>query len=531
MWAVTLIAVAVVLWLLYRKKWFSSLKEQGIPGPEPNLLFGNLFDLIRKGPLVCKGEWIKKYGNVVGYYFGATPVVIVADADLLKRILVSDFHKFINRPNLSSPVHRVNKSALTKREEGYSQRLVFLRDKRWKEIRSIITPTFTASKMKQMAPIMNGAIDSLLDNIEKQGSSEFNIHGMYQRLTMDVIGRTAFGIQTDVQNNPDDLFLRCAKGFFQNDTKNPILLLSSSFQSLNFLWTAVGWLKVRATNKGTNPVNELIQSVKDVIASRRSNKESRRNDLLQLMIDAEIDDLSTITSDDLTAKDDNEEKTTGASSGKLTRRMTDADILDNSVMFFLVGYETTSTALAFTTHFLIHYPEAQEKLRQEVQNLIETEGDLDYSSVNKLQYLDEVIHESLRLFPPIYQFHREVAEDVELGKYKLKKGCKVEVSANHMHRNPELWGSDADEFKPERFSPENKKNIHPMAYQSFGAGPRNCVGMRFAYMEAKLALARLLAKYRLVTSSKTESLDGITLKIAPTILTPRNGIWLKAVPV
>ncbi|KAG8173576.1 hypothetical protein JTE90_026883 [Oedothorax gibbosus] len=294
----------------------------------------------------------------------------------------------------------------------------------------------------------------------------------------------------------------------------------------------MGRLKLRATNKGINPVDELIQSVKDVIASRRSNKENRRNDLLQLMIDAEIDDMSNITSDDLTAKDDNEEKTTGASSGKLTRRMTDADILDNSVLFFLAGYETTSTALAFTTHFLIHYPDAQEKIRQEVQNLIESEGDLDYSSVNKLQYLDEVIHESLRLFPPIYQFvSREVAEDVDLGKYKLKKGVTVQVPAYHMHRDPELWGPDVDEFKPERFSPENKKKIHPMAFQTFGAGPRNCVGMRFAYMEAKLALARLLAKYRLVSSSKTESLDGITLKIAPALLNPRNGIWLKAVPV
>ncbi|GIY56907.1 cytochrome P450 3A28, partial [Caerostris darwini] len=82
--------------------------------------------------------------------------------------------------------------------------------------------------------------------------------------------------------------------------------------------------------------------------------------------------------------------------------MTDADILDNSVLFFLAAYETTSTALAFTTHFLIHYPEAQEKIRKEVQQLLENEGELDYYSVNKLQYLDQVLQESLRLYPPIY---------------------------------------------------------------------------------------------------------------------------------
>ncbi|KAG8173301.1 hypothetical protein JTE90_005712 [Oedothorax gibbosus] len=150
MWTVTLIAVAVVLWLLYRKKWFSSLKEQGIPGPTPNLLFGNLLDLIRKSPLNVMENGLK---NMESYYFGANPVVLVADADLLKRILVSDFHKFINRPNFTRPVHHDNKSAPKKRVEGFSQHLISLRDKRWKEIRSIITPTFTASKMKQVGPM------------------------------------------------------------------------------------------------------------------------------------------------------------------------------------------------------------------------------------------------------------------------------------------------------------------------------------------------------------------------------------------
>ncbi|GFR09420.1 cytochrome P450 3A28 [Trichonephila clavata] len=102
MWTFTLIAVAVVLWLLYRKRLFSTLKEMGIPGPEPNLLFGNTLELITKTPIKCHEEWFEKYGNVVGYYWGTKPVVLVADVDLLKRIQVSDFHKFINRPNLFS---------------------------------------------------------------------------------------------------------------------------------------------------------------------------------------------------------------------------------------------------------------------------------------------------------------------------------------------------------------------------------------------------------------------------------------------
>ncbi|GFQ68032.1 cytochrome P450 3A41, partial [Trichonephila clavata] len=227
------------------------------------------------------------------------------------------------------------------------------------------------------------------------------------------------------------------------------------------------------------------------------------------MIDAEIDDLKTVTTEELTASggtDNSETQSKSSSSNKLIRRKTDADISDNSFVFFIAAYETTSTALAFTTHLLLHYPEAQDKIRAEVQNLLDTEGELDYYSVNKLQYLDQVLHESLRMYPPVYLFiSRECGEDVDLGKIKLKKGTAIQVPAYHIHRDPELWGPDADEFRPERFSPENKSKIHSMAFQAFGAGPRNCVGMRFAFMEAKLALARLLSKYKLQACSRTDN--------------------------
>ncbi|GIY50882.1 cytochrome P450 3A29, partial [Caerostris extrusa] len=268
-----------VLFFLERK-WNSRPQE-------PNILFGNMLELVRKSPIKCIEDWLEKYGKVMG----TTPVILIADVDLLKRIQVSDFHKFINRANLFRGGPDRSKNKKVKRVEGFTQHLVALRDKRWKEIRSIITPSFTASKMKLMAPIMNTAIDSLVANVDKKCASgeSFDIYPMYQGLTMDVIGRTAFGIQTDSQNNPNDPLLR-----------------SISFRSLNTLWTWMNRIRLMLINKGTNPIKELIGSVKAVIAMRRKNKESGRPDLLQLMIDAEIDDLSKVTSDDLTAKDDTE---------------------------------------------------------------------------------------------------------------------------------------------------------------------------------------------------------------------------------
>ncbi|XP_054709648.1 cytochrome P450 3A24-like [Uloborus diversus] len=533
MWTYTLIAAVIVLWVIWRKRSFSVLKNLGIPGPEPNIFFGNALDLVwKKTPLESHKEWIKKYGKVVGFYLGTKPVVLITDVDILKKIQVSDFHKFMNRPNMFQGDRKPDEKR--KRVEGFSQHLIILRDKRWKEIRSILTPTFTASKMKQMAPIMNGAIDSLLKNVEKKSNrgEAFDIYPMYQGLTMDVIGRTAFGIQTDVQNDPNDPFLRSARILFSGDVRSIFFLLSVSFRKLESFWNQIGRLRLIFKNQGTNPVTELIQSVKDVIATRRKGKKSRRPDLLQLMMEAEVEDLSSVTSDDLTAKDDSETteiQKTENSSSKLVRKMTDADILDNSVLFFLAGYETTSTALAFTTHLLVQHPEIQEKVIEEVVQLLKTEGELDYYSVSKLQYLDQVLLESLRVYPPIYLFvNREVAEDVDFGSFRLKKGLAIQVPVFSLHRDEDLW-SDPEEFKPERFSTENKGKMNPLAFQAFGAGPRNCIGMRFALMEAKLALARLLSKYRLKPCEKTES-EPIPLKVSGATINPKNGVHIKAVP-
>ncbi|XP_054709649.1 cytochrome P450 3A24-like [Uloborus diversus] len=533
MWTVTLIAFLLVLFYLYRKKNFTVLKDLGIPGPEPNILFGNYLELTRKGAIQCHKEWMEKYGKVVGYYFGSKPIIVVADVELLKKIQVSDFHKFMNRPSIFGG--REKKPGKEHRVEGFSQQLISLRDKRWKDIRSIITPSFTTAKMKLMAPIMNDSIDSLLTNVEKKSKAgeSFDIYPMYQGLTMDVIGRTAFGIQTDVQNNPNDPFLRSVRVLLSGDSSSILSIISVSFRGLEKLWSIINRMRLMSRNKGTNPVRELIESTKNVIALRREGKKTNRPDLLQLMIDAKIDDSAAITTDDLTAKSDNEStesQNKGISSGKLVRRMTDDDILDNSLLFFLAGYETTSTALAFTTHLLLHHPEVQERAREEVLELLKNEGQLDYYSVSKLEYLDQVLHEGLRMYPPVHLFvNRECSEDMQLGNFRLKKGSNIQVPVFNLHRDPDLW-EDPDEFKPERFAPENKSKIHPMAFQSFGAGPRNCVGMRFALMEAKLALAKLLAKYKLKACAETDT-EPVTLKLAFASMKPKHGVFLKAIPL
>jgi cytochrome P450 len=113
-----------------------------------------------------------------------------------------------------------------------------------------------------------------------------------------------------------------------------------------------------------------------------------------------------------------------------------------------------------------------------------------------MEYLDKVISESLRLYPPVVSFVvRRVGEDITLGQYKIPEGMNIQIPVWQIHHDPNLWPKPY-QFDPERFDRTQKKSRHPMAYIPFGAGPRNCIGAKFAMTETKLTLARIIRKFR-----------------------------------
>ncbi|GBM55882.1 Thromboxane-A synthase [Araneus ventricosus] len=184
-----------------------------------------MLDLATKTPLKCLDEWFQKYGKIVGFYLGTRPCVLIKDVDLLKRIQVTDFHNFMNRP---ISLERKSGKNADKKNIPVSKNLQLLRDKKWKEIRSIITPFFSTSKIKQMVPIMNTTIDSFMSKVENkcEAGEEFDIYPMYEGLTIDIIAWTAFGIQTDSQNNPNDILLRTNNILFSEEITSPVYVLA-----------------------------------------------------------------------------------------------------------------------------------------------------------------------------------------------------------------------------------------------------------------------------------------------------------------
>ncbi|CAF3865431.1 unnamed protein product [Rotaria sp. Silwood1] len=176
------------------------------------------------------------------------------------------------------------------------------------------------------------------------------------------------------------------------------------------------------------------------------------------------------------------------------------ELLSNVFIILIAGFETTSTALAYCTYRLAIHPDIQQKLYEELLEHCSSDSNSYDVIMSKLTYMDMFVREVLRMHPIAVQaINRECMEDTDVAGYHIQKGSSIQVDVLSVHYNQELWGPEpVDEFHPERHSCKR----HPLAYMPFGGGPRICIGMRFALMEMKSCLARLMSTYRILPSSQ-----------------------------
>lgn len=198
-------------------------------------------------------------------------------------------------------------------------------------------------------------------------------------------------------------------------------------------------------------------------------------------------------------------------------KLTAEELRDQVLTLFLAGYETVANALAWTWLLLGQNPDAEARLHAELDSVLA--GRLPtLKDIPLLAYADMVLSESMRLYPPAWAMGRQAIEDVAIGPYRLRKGTMVFFSQYIVHRDPR-WFANAESFRPERFSPENKTTRPRFAYFPFGGGGRQCIGESFACMEAVLALATIAQRWRfqIDPTQRIELQPKITLR-------PRNGI-------
>lgn len=240
----------------------------------------------------------------------------------------------------------------------------------------------------------------------------------------------------------------------------------------------------------------LDRQMLDLIDRRRRGGQ-QRDDLLQMLLDARYED-------------------TG-------EPMDDRRLVDELVILFVAGHETSANALTWTLHLLSQHPRAQERAREEVQAV--AGDDLpDFARLRQLTYLTQVIEESMRLYPPAWITDRVALQDDRAGQVFIPQGMVVAPFIYGLHHHAGLW-DNPQEFRPERFSAEARRERHPYAYVPFGGGPRLCIGNNFAMMELQMVIAGLLQRFRFepVPGARIEAKALVTLR-------PRKGVPLRIFP-
>ncbi|XP_057606339.1 cytochrome P450 3A12-like isoform X1 [Hippopotamus amphibius kiboko] len=302
--------------------------------------------------------------------------------------------------------------------------------------------------------------------------SLLSIFGAY---SMDVITSTSFGVNIDSLNNPHDPFVEHTKKLLRFDFLDPLLVLSALFP---FLRPVFEILNLSVFPKSA--VNFITKSIKRMKESRRKDKETHRVDLLQLMINSQNSkDVDTC------------------------KALSDPEMVAQSIIFIFGGYEPTTEALSFLFYKLATHPDVQRKLQKEIDETLPNKAPPTYDALAQMQYLDVVLNEALRLFPITARLERVCKRDVKIHRVFIPKGTVMMVPVFTIHRDPELW-PEPEEFCPERFSKKNKDSINPYTYLPFGTGPRNCLGMRFAIMNMKLAVVRVLQNFSFKPCKETQ---------------------------
>ncbi|XP_004629099.1 thromboxane-A synthase [Octodon degus] len=518
-----MVTVALSVALMALLKWystsaFSTLEKLGIRHPKPSPFIGNL-TFFHKGFWDGQLELRKLYGSLCGYYLGRRMYIVIAEPSMIKQVLVENFNNFANRMVSGLEPQPVANSILC------------LRDKRWEEVRGILTSVFSPEKLNEMMPLISQACDLLLAHLRRcaELGDACDIQRYYQAFATDVVASVAFGTQVDSQKDPEDPFVQHCRRFFTSRIPRPLLVLIFSFPSIMVPLARI------LPNKNRDELNGFFTKlIRSRIAFRdQQAAEERPRDFLQMVLDARHSPSSAgVDSFDLVREALSSAARTANPSPPCqpetpTQPLTVDEIVGQAFLFLIAGHEIVANTLSFATYLLATNPSCQERLLREVDLFQEKQVAPDYRSLQEgLPYLDMVIAETLRMYPPAFRFTREAARDCKVLGQHIPAGAVLEVAVGALHHDPELW-PHPDTFNPERFTAEAQRQRQPFTYLPFGAGPRSCLGVRLGLLEVKLTLLQILSQFRFDACSQTQ----VPLQLESTsALGPRNSIYIKLVP-
>ncbi|XP_044731302.1 uncharacterized protein LOC123294248 [Chrysoperla carnea] len=483
-----IIGVLIVIYLLhlYFMKGYDYWEKRGIPSYRrfhPYIEFLNM--LFQRTTM---------YDDIIGVYNGLPdkkvhginilkiPQVFVKDPDILRNICVKDFDHFVNHVDI-----------FLQADPLFGKSLFVLKDKKWRDMRNILTPVFTGSKLRGLVQLISNCgektVNHLVEELKEQNTKllKIDIMDTATRFTNDVIATSAFGIEVNSIKDPKNDFFMAGREI--------IRFPMWRFFMMFFLPAVSKILDIRLAPRYVydflfNIINETIRV--------REEKNIIRPDMVHLLIEARKEQKKVIQQKQAQNED----------VSVLTKNLlTNEDIVAQGFIFFFAGYGNVAVILSFAAYELAVHPEIQKRLQDEISHVLnENNGQLDYDAIKKMKYLDMVLSETLRKWPPLPIIDRECTKAYQIKSddltIDLAPGMGVQIPIAGFHYDPKYY-PNPEKFDPERFSDENKANMNPYVYMPFGLGPRVCVAVRFVMIETKILLIHLLRQFDIVVTEKT----------------------------
>ncbi|NP_001352670.1 cytochrome P450 6a13-like precursor [Lucilia cuprina] len=476
-----LIALSVIIFF-WLKEHYSYWEKRNVPHEKPTYFVGNMRGIGREYHWKDINQRIyrkfKGVTPVAGFYTFLTRAAFILDLDLIKQIMIKDFQSFSER-NL---FHNV-------RDDPLTGNLLFLDGEKWRVLRHKLSPVFTTGKMRFMFPTVV-KVGEKLPSACKKFIEEFEgiveAKDLCARYTTDVIGTCAFGIECNSLIDPQAEFRQMGRYIFEKPRHKGVI------QAFMFTNPALA-RKLRMKTFRDDVSDFFMKVVKETVDYRQKNQ-VKRNDFLDMLIEMKKQRDYLLESGQTVDEND------------LTSGLNIEQLAAQAMVFFLAGFDTSSTNMSFCLYELALNQEIQNKLRKEISEVLaQHDNQVTYESIKEMKYLDMVIAETLRKYSVTPHLVRKCVKDFQIPNTDLvlQKGLRVIIPLDSIHNDPDYY-PEPEKFKPERFLPEEVQNRHPCAYMPFGDGPRNCIGMRFGKMQAQIGLVSLLTKFRFDKCERTQ---------------------------
>lgn len=431
-------------------------RERRFPGPRSWPLIGNPWAVTRD-PLQGLQNLARTHGDVAEFWVGRRRVVYVGDPAIIEDLLVRR-----RDATIKDPVTRELSNVL-------GNGLVTSDGAHWKKQRRAIAPSFRPRQLEGYAAAMVRSAEECMP-----ANGESDVHVAMSKATLHIVIRTIFGAEpTDEAGSVGVLVERLMDAFITEQRTG---------------WRFMPkWVPASHRREVERTRAELDTVIFGLI--ERARHETTGDSLLARL---------------LAARDD-------AGGG-----MTDTELRDELVTLFLAGHETTSLWLSFAIWMLAEHPEIQDRVQAELDASLS--GPPGPDVLRKLPYLDAVLQETLRLYPPVWAIAREAVVPIDLGRGLLDPGDKVVFSMWTLHRDPRFWVGP-ERFRPQRWLNGETDHLPRAAFLPFSDGARVCIGNHFAKMEAGIVLASLLQRKRIhpMPGYAPEFVASVTLR-------PANGV-------